>query len=285
MLIGQITDVHIGFDAGNPREGNMLRLETVLERLLGMAEQPDILLLTGDLTEHGDAASFVRLADALRGFPAPVWPIPGNHDLRDELLAAFPHVQPSLHETGGFIQYAIEQEGLRLVMLDTLDVGRHGGAFCETRARWLQAELAAHPGIPTALVMHHPPFPTGIAWMDTQSNEPWVARFAEAIAGQDQIVAILCGHVHRAAATAWHGRTAIICPSSAPAVALNLTGIDPDQPDGRALITDEPPGFALHRWDGVSLVSHLLGAVDAATLAAYDARLQPMIRGMFAERP
>ena len=203
MLIGQITDIHIGFDVGNPREANMTRFETVLERLAGLAEPPDILLLTGDLTEHGDVESFALLAEALRAFPAPVWPIPGNHDSREALLAAFPHVRPSLRDTNGYVQYSIEQRGLRIIMLDTLEEGRHGGAFCESRALWLKTELSAHPDTPTAIVMHHPPLPTGIAWMDTQADEPWVARFAEAIAGHDQIVGILCGHVHRAAAPAW----------------------------------------------------------------------------------
>ena len=51
MLIGQITDIHIGFEPGNPDEPNMHRLRAVLERLFDGPNRPDLLLLTGDLTE------------------------------------------------------------------------------------------------------------------------------------------------------------------------------------------------------------------------------------------
>jgi len=281
MLIGQITDIHIGFDPGNPREHNMLRLETVLQRLNAGPYRPDLLLLTGDLTEHGDAESFARLVEALRLCPVPAWPIPGNHDQRAALLAAF----PQLSLDGAFIQYALEQDGLRILMLDTLELGRHGGGFCAVRAEWLRAQLAAHPQVPTLIAMHHPPFPAGIAWMDSDPAEPWIRAFADAIRGHDQIVGITCGHVHRAVVSTWQGRTAMICPGTAPAVGLDLNPIDPDHPDGRALITDELPGFALHHWDGARLASHLVYAETARVLAAYDQGLQPMIRAMLAERP
>ncbi len=281
MLIGQITDLHIGFDLGNPNEANLTRLESVLARLNDGPDRPDLLLLTGDLTEHGNAESYARLVEALPACPVPAWPIPGNHDQRAAMLAAFPQVRLE----GGFIQYAIEQDGLRILMLDTLEPGRHGGAFCSARADWLRSELAAHPETPTLIVMHHPPFPAGIAWMDPDPEEPWVRRFAEAIGGHDQILEITCGHVHRAVVSCWQGHTTMICPSTAPAVVLNLSGIDPEHPDGRVLIADELPGFALHHWDGRRLASHLAYADSARALAIYDQSLQPMIRGILAERP
>lgn len=281
MLIGQITDIHIGFERGNPRESNMVRLESVLARMASGPDRPDLLLLTGDLTEFGDAESFAALAEALRAYPVPAYPIPGNHDLRAALLAAFPQAGSQ----DGFVQYAVEAQGLRILMLDTLEEGRHGGAYCETRARWLADELAAHPDAPTLLVMHHPPFSAGIPWMDTDPAEPWVARFAGAIAGHDQIVGILCGHVHRAISSHWQGQTAVICPSSAPAVGLDLTPIDPDVPDGRALITDEAAGYALHRWMDGRLVTYFCSVEVPTALARYDSRLQAMVRSMLAERP
>jgi len=281
MLIGQLTDIHIGFDRGNPRESNMLRLEAVLDHLATSPTPPELLLLTGDLTEHGDAESFARLAAAMQRFPVPIWPIPGNHDLRAPLLAAFPHA--GSHD--GFVQYAIELDGLRVLMLDTLEDGRHAGGYCETRAAWLARELAAKPEVPTLIAMHHPPFAAGIPWMDTDPREPWVARFAAAIAGHGQIVGIICGHVHRATATQWQGRTAVICPSTSPAVGMDLRPIDPDVPDGRALITDEPAGFGLHRWHGGQLVTHFSWAAAPTVFARYDDTLQGMIRGMLAERP
>jgi 3',5'-cyclic AMP phosphodiesterase CpdA len=281
LRIGQLTDLHIGFDRTNEREGNLIRLEATLARLTEPGVRPDVLLLTGDLTEHGDDASFARLAAALVDYPIPVWPIPGNHDTRDGLLRAFAQVTA----TDGFVQYAIDLPGLRVLMLDTLELGRHGGAFCDVRARWLSDRLSEAPVTPTLIAMHHPPFPTGVVWMDTRADEAWVARFAETIAGHAQIVAITSGHVHRAATTLWHGIPAQVCPSSAPAVALNLSPIDPDVPDGRPMITDEPPGLALHCWDGTALITHLFSAEHAQPLASHNGAMTPLLRSLFAERP
>lgn len=279
MLIAQITDVHIGFDRNNPEEANLTRFRALLARLAEGPNRPDMLLLTGDLTEHGDAPSYARLAEALAGFPLPVWPIPGNHDTRDVFRAAFPHVPTS----DGFVQYAVDAGGLRLLMLDTLEEGRHGGAFCERRARWLADALAAEPDRPTLIVLHHPPFVSGIAWMDPDPAEPWIARFAGATRGAGRIVGMVCGHLHRPIVANWHGAPLVVAPSSASALALNLSAIDADAPDLRALIRDEPPGFALHRWDGRGLVTHFESIGGFSAVARYDAKLQPMIRDMLGE--
>ena len=60
--------------------------------------------------------------------------------------------------------------------------------------------------------------------------------------------------------------------------------IDANAPDDRELITSEPPTYALHRWDGKTLVSHYERVGDWQVLARFNAGLQPMIEGMFAER-
>ena len=280
MLIAQITDIHIGFDRDHPDEPNLRRFRAILDRLKHGPNRPDLLLLTGDLTEHGDAASYRILTEALADCPFPVWPIVGNHDDRVGFAAAFGQVQPN----SGFFHYAIDGSGPRILMLDTLEPGRHGGAFCEARARWLRAQLVAHPDTPTIIVMHHPPIISGIDWMDSSPDDPWFTRFAGAIEGHDQIRAILCGHLHRPILTGWSGVPLIVCPSSAPAVALNLTSVDPERPDGRVLITDEAPGYGLHYWNGRGLVSHFESMGNLEPLASFDAALQPMIRAAFAER-
>lgn len=281
MLIAQITDVHIGFDRDNPEEANLSRFRALLARLAQGPNRPDMVLLTGDLTEHGDAPSYARLAGALADCPLPVWPIPGNHDTREAFRAAFPHVP--VRE--GFVQYALDGGSLRLLMLDTLEEGRHGGAFCDARAAWLADALAAEPDRPTLIVLHHPPIAAGIAWMDPDPDEPWIARFRAATQGAGRIVGVVCGHLHRPIVANWQGAPLVVAPSSAPALALNLCAIDADAPDGRALIRDEPPAFALHFWDGQSLVTHFESIGGFAAVARYDAKLQPMIRDMLDEPP
>jgi 3',5'-cyclic AMP phosphodiesterase CpdA len=186
---------------------------------------------------------------------------------------------------GGFLQYVVETPALRVLVLDTLEEGRHGGAFCEARARWLTARLDEAPGRKTAIALHHPPVELGIPWMDTHPAEPWVDRLAACLRGRSEIVGLFCGHIHRATSTAWEGHVVSSCPSTAPQVALDLRPIDPDEPDHRHLIVADPPGYALHHWNGRELVTHWDTAEDHMVLARYDERLKGMIRGMVSERP
>lgn len=280
MLIAQLTDIHLGFDPTDPDELNAQRFEQALGHLERRRVAPDLLVVSGDLTEHGDVASYRRVVERLRRFPAPVHYALGNHDIRD----AFRVVVPDAPSVGGYLQYALALGDLRLLVLDTLEEGRHGGAFCEVRAKWLHAELAAHPDTPAVIVMHHPPFDTGIEWLTTDPDEPWVAAFHAAIAGAPQVRAVLSGHIHRAIIGSEGGIPMLVCPSVAPAVHLTLAPMDPGAPDGRPLVTVEPPGYALHLWRDGRLVSHMASAVDYPALAKFDTRMQGLVRHLKDER-
>jgi Icc protein len=280
MLIAQLTDIHLGFEPDNPGELNRQRLDRAVAALLALDPQPDLLLATGDLTDLGDADSYARLREALAPLPFPVLPCVGNHDLRAGFTAAFPDIPTE----GGFVQYVVEDWPLRLVVLDTLEEGRHGGAFCEARAAWLDARLNEAPRRPTLLVLHHPPIATGIDWMTTGPHEAWAHRLTEVVSRHDQVVAAVSGHIHRPMVSPWAGTTLIVCPSTAPQVVLDLKPMDPQRPDNRPLIVAEPPGYALHLWTEGRLVSHFGRAEDAPVLARYDAKIQPFIDHLFKER-
>jgi 3',5'-cyclic-AMP phosphodiesterase len=281
VLIAQMTDIHIGFDPEEkPEEYNRIRFRAVLDRLVASPNPIDMLVLTGDLTDKGDRESFEKTAALLAALPCSIYAMVGNHDTREELWNAFPQTP----DNGGFVQYAIEREGLRLVFLDTLEIGRHGGAFCAARAEWLAAELDANPDTPTLIFMHHPPVVSGIDWMDPAPNESWIARFGAVVESRRQIVAIHCGHLHRPLATTFRGIPLAVTPSVAPLVAMDLRPIDAGQPDDRDLITTEAPTYALHRWDGANLVTHYERVDDWRVLASYTPHLQGMIQEMFAER-
>jgi 3',5'-cyclic AMP phosphodiesterase CpdA len=283
VLIAQMTDIHVGFAPDErPEELNLTRFRAALERLLTGPNFPDMLVLSGDITDHGDAESFAKTAALLKDCPFPIIPMVGNHDSREGLLGAFPHITPA---EGGFLHFVIEARlGLRIICLDTLEDGRHGGAFCEARAEWLAARVAEAPDAPTLIFMHHPPVVAGIDWMDPAPDEPWIVRLREVLTGQSQVQAIHCGHLHRQITTRFAGLPLGVTPSVAPLVAMDLNPIDKDVPDNRELITTEPPTYALHRWDGTRLVSHYERVGDWQVLARFHAGLQPMIEGMFAER-
>ena len=281
MLIAQITDIHLGFDRDNPREFNRQRLDRTLEALCALEPPPDLLLATGDIADDGDdRLSYARFREATDVLPFPVLHALGNHDSREPFLEIFPDT-PTVD---GFVQYAIDQFPVRILVLDTLEPGRHGGAFCETRAAWLRDRLDEMPDRPTAIVLHHPPIETGLSWMTENPDAAWVRRLADTVSGRSNIVAMIAGHLHRPIVTRWAGTILAVCPSTAPQVALDLAEIDPDKPDDRPMIVADHPSYALHYWNGRELISHFDTAEDHEVLARYTSKLQPLVRMLIDEK-
>ncbi len=283
MLIAQMTDIHIGFEPeARPEELNRQRFRAVLDRLKKQPNPIDLLLLTGDITDRGDRESFEKTAELLGGLDMPVKALVGNHDTREELLNAFPDTETT---ADGFIQSAFVQDGLLVVMLDTLEPGRHGGAFCEARATWLADTLAANPDLPTVIFMHHPPVISGIEWMDPDPADKWLKRLCEAVSGHEaRIMAIHCGHLHRQLSARFCGIPVSVTPSVAPLVSMDMRPISSTKPDARALITTEPPTYALHRWEDGQFASHYERVCDWEVIAYYGPHLQPMIKHMEDEK-
>jgi 3',5'-cyclic-AMP phosphodiesterase len=241
-----------------------------------------MLIVSGDLVENGADLDAYRHMKALVGrWRGPILWLVGNHDNRASFRATLPDVPT---DENGFVQYEMDHGGVRWLVLDTLDSGRHGGMICAKRAAWLKARLGERKSTPTIIALHHPPVDTGIDWMSALSCEAWVKRLERVIKPAKQVVGLIAGHVHRPIATSFAGKPLAVCPSTAPWVALDLDDIDPKRPDGRALILGDAPAFALHYWNGERLLTHFDVAGPRHVMASYDDNLQPMIRDFIRER-
>ena len=138
---------------------------------------------------------------------------------------------------------------MRLVALDTLVPGEGGGELCAERLAWLDRMLAAKPRQPTAVLMHHPPFATGIERMD-RAGLRGTEAFAAIIGRHGQVERILCGHLHRAIERRFAGTVAGTAPSTAHQIRLDIRSGAPLR------FMFEPPGYQLHLWYDGGLVSH-----------------------------
>jgi 3',5'-cyclic AMP phosphodiesterase CpdA len=281
-LVAQITDLHIGFDRGNLHELNVRRLNLVIDQLNGMDPKPSMLIVSGDLVENGeDLDAYRHMKTLVARWQGPTLWLVGNHDNRGSFRSTLPDVPV---DENGFVQYETDHGGVRWLVVDTLDPGRHGGMVCTRRAAWLKARLGERKSVPTIIVLHHPPVDTGIDWMSALSCEAWVKRLERVIKPAKQVVGLIAGHVHRPIATSFAGKPLAVCPSTAPWLALDLDDIDPRRPDGRALILGDAPAFALHYWNGERLLTHFDVAGPRHVMASYDDNLQPMIRDFIRER-
>lgn len=276
LLIAQISDTHL---SGAGTDPNLERLDRVLAHLAAMRRLPDVLLVTGDLVDPDEPEPYRMLRERLERCPFPFFVAIGNHDSASAARQAFEVSDPR------FFQYVVETFPLRLVVLDTTEPGRHGGAFCEARSAWLSQRLDEAPERPTLLVLHHPPIDTGIDWLTTSLAEPWLARLDLALSDQDQIVGMVGGHIHRAIASSRNDIPVRVCPAVASPLVLDVAPLDPNRPDGRPLVSEGPPGYALHLWQDGVLTTHVGFVQDEPVLARFDERMQPQVRSFFAERP
>ena len=143
MLIAQITDLHV---VGNGqlcqgRVATNAQLQEAVAHINRLDPRPDVVLATGDLTDHGTAEEYDALRGILTALLPPLYLIPGNHDHRDVFLEAFADHAYLPRPGAPFAHYVIEEYPVRLVGLDTTIPGQSYGMLCDERLAWLDATL------------------------------------------------------------------------------------------------------------------------------------------------
>ncbi|MFC5301984.1 phosphodiesterase [Azospira restricta] len=228
-------------------------LAQAIARINALSPRPDLVVLSGDLANAGSAAEYAHLRAQLAALAVPWALMPGNHDDRAALRAAFPE-QP--WAAGELAQQRRECDAGDLLLVDTVVPGEDGGAVGEAQLAWLDANLRADRD--ALLFLHHPPVRTGIAGMDAiglagaETLAAWLHR-------HPRVRALFCGHVHRTIFSEFAGRPLAIAPSPAHQIALDLSG------DAAALAwTMEPGGMLLIDWPaGAPPAIHLLPVATA----------------------
>lgn len=258
MLICQLTDLHVrpaGKPANRVSETNMFT-ERAFRAVARLNPSPDVVVITGDLTDCGLDEEYANLNRLLRKFlPMPVFVIPGNHDRRGNLRAGLKHL-PGVAVDPHYVQYTVDEYPVRLVMLDTLVPGAGHGELGSEQLEFLDRALAAAPDKPTIVGMHHPPFACGIAHMD-RINLRNIPEFAAIIGRHRQVERIICGHHHRPIVARLAHAIASIAPSVAHQVEMTLN------PHDSGAFNFEPPAFQLHRWTAADgIVSHTVYVED-----------------------
>jgi 3',5'-cyclic AMP phosphodiesterase CpdA len=251
FLLAQVSDLHVKARGGLSYKvvDTARLLRACVEDISKLDPSPDAVVFTGDLTDGGLPEEYAELRELLAPLAMPLYLIPGNHDERDALRAAFPG-HGYLRGSTRFLQYAIEDHPLRIVAADTVIPGEVGGELCEERLAWLDRTLGAAPDRPTVVILHHPPFTTFIDHMDRHGlRDP--KPLERVIRRHPQVEALLCGHVHRPIETRFAGTVARIAPSCAHQIALDVT------PGARLQFVMEPPAYRLHAFTPeTGLVSH-----------------------------
>ena len=254
----QITDTHVvprpGLLGGQIQTLDIL--EDAIDRTLAMLPKlgtVDQVLVTGDISDDGGAESYAAFRDQIERLGLPYLLIPGNHDLREPLRAAFRDLDHIPQH--GKIDWVHDLEDLRIIGLDTLVEGVAHGEVGATSAAFLSDALADAGQRPVLLTLHHPPFDTGIGFMDRLGLLDR-ELLAPILTGAANPVLIVGGHVHRAIFGSAFGHPAIIGPSVAHAIDADYRN---DAPEGFYV---QHGGFMLHDWLGGSFRSTNVSLTD-----------------------
>jgi 3',5'-cyclic AMP phosphodiesterase CpdA len=228
-LLAQLSDIHLTATGTlppgvRPRD-NLVR---ALEVLRSSGIRPDVLLLTGDLTNSGDGACYDDLrslvADAAARAGATVIYLPGNHDDR----AAF---RRHLLDADGDapVNQTHLRDGLRIIALDSVVPGRDHGLLDEEALDYLRAELATPAPDGTIVALHHPPIASPIKPMaDIALRNP--ARLRDVIEGSD-VRLIVAGHSHHPALGVLGAVPVWVSPATAYRLDTTSTGEYRGYPD------------------------------------------------------
>ena len=228
FVVAHVSDTHFGNEVQDPAG----RCDAVMDHLLALDPRPDVLVVSGDVADHGLPAEYAAARAWLDRWPGPLAVCPGNHDAREAFVDGL----------GTEPRSVVEVAGHRLVLLDSLVDAVDGRRVDEGRLgpeqlRWLDERLAEATG-PAFVVLHHPPLTIGVGLMDPirllDGDE-----LEQVVGRHPHVVAVLVGHAHTMAATSYAGRPLLIGGGVVSTVPLDAEPFP-------VVWYDAPPSLALH---------------------------------------
>jgi len=180
MLLAQISDVHCG---------PMFLLENLraaIEEINSMC--PDVVLVTGDLTENGLMSEFKMAASELKRLKTEkVIFVSGNHDYRSTGYLLFREFFPFPQVT--------ETDEAAILVLSSARPDRDDGEVGHRQNLWLERTLEKYQDKTKIVAIHHHVVPVP----DTGADQITVVDAGDALRSlvKAKTNLVLCGHRHR----------------------------------------------------------------------------------------
>ena len=234
LVIAHLSDPHL--DGSVEARDRLRRLTTYLR---DFSRPVDVILVTGDLADHGLEAEYAEVAAELE-LEAPVLVLPGNHDISTPLRAGLAKLLTTDDAEGHPVHQVRDVAGARFVLLDTSVPGENHGLLSAESLAWLSGVLAEPVDGPLFVAFHHPPVKLQHPVLDQ-----WILQssdgFAEVLRGKP-VTALLAGHVHNGIASTFAGLPLLVAPG------IRSTAPLPFEPAAASGLVDltAPPGLALH---------------------------------------
>lgn len=255
-----LSDTHFLEDGAEAEGGHSYDTDAAFEAVLGhMGDHSghDMVVVTGDVADHGRPDQYKKAAAAFSRFDVPVNVTPGNHD-RDQTFTAGmgrPGVATSrVIEAGPWAFLFVDSSAGNMVLhpsgrhVDPEDYGlrlHSDGSLGEREAAWVRDMCAATSAEHVFVWVHHPP---GCPVPMLKADE-YTAEWAALVADLPEIRGFGAGHTHIPASYEFHGRPVHVAPSLKNSFDLvNDTWL--------------PPGYRTYRFEADGSLSSELHLAD-----------------------
>ncbi len=188
--------------------------------------QPNLLVLTGDLSGCESPNSYQRLAEYLRQVStAAVW-LPGNHDDASAMQAFATEFMPGSYVMGNW----------QVILINSAVPRKIGGNIAAAQMQLIKQTLAASTADHVLFAVHHQVVNVGCAWIDSQKVANAEQLF-ELAAADGSVRGIIHGHTHQEFAGEVNGIKVLGAPSTWVQFAQNS--------DDFAIDEKAKPGFRI----------------------------------------
>lgn len=249
-----LTDLHL-VHPDHPEAATKIdslpHLDLAIATIEELQPRPDFVLVSGDITDFGDEASYRLAFERLSRLGAPVRYALGNHDKRAGFYKAFGI------ERAPSAAYDVDEliGDVHLITLDSLVPGEVAGRLDKEQIAFLEAALARHPAVAKVIMVHHPPRMDGLAAHASAALDAPSSKALADLVSNPPVAALICGHVHVDRVSVWKGL---------PVVTNRGLQLAADPTFGGGLRLIGSTGFALHELSGSQVQTHFVGLTPGA---------------------
>lgn len=226
VRVTQFSDTHFAADGARSHGGfgydTDAAWDAVSEHAFGVgsegaAYQSDLVVITGDVADHGLPSEYAKAAEKLGRIPYPANVIPGNHDFHVPFESGLPRPWLTMSRT-------LRLDNWLFVFADSNHAGKEIGADGRLHDRhdrmeeppelgdeertWISETIEATDAEHAFLWMHHPPQALGSFQFDAYDAEiEGLLRVHSKLKGMG------AGHTHTDRVTELAGKPVFVCPA------------------------------------------------------------------------
>lgn len=223
---------------------------------IGEHTELDLVVVTGDIADHGRPAQYVKAASAFSRFDVPVNVCPGNHDFDAPFTAGLgrPTVGTSRVVEIGSWAFLFVNSSAGVMSQDADGLHRdpdgdarlhNNGSLGDREAAWIRQMCETTTAEHVFVWLHHPPD----APIPLTHDEAYAAEWRELLPDLAKVRGFGGGHTHIPDQYELCGRPVFVAPSFKNNFSLNPQ-------------TWLPPGYCRYRFSDDGQISHSLHLVD-----------------------